>query len=177
MNVWTFTGNLGNPCRVAQVSGTTVCNFSVAAKSGFGQSAQTIWVDCALWGKQAESGLVQYLTKGQQVAVSGEVGTREHDGKTYVTVRVNQISLVGGKLEPQQGGQQAPQQGYNQQQAPRQQAQQQPMQQQAPQRQAYNQQPMQQNQQQGYNQQQGQQQAPQQQQGYNYPPIDFDDDH
>jgi single-strand DNA-binding protein len=50
-------------------------------------------------GKQAESGLVQYLIKGQQVAVSGELGSREHNGKTYLTLRINNISLVGGKSE------------------------------------------------------------------------------
>lgn len=102
MNVLTFTGNLGNDCRVANASGTAVCNFSVAMKSGIGTREQTIWVDCALWGKQAEGGLPQYLLKGQQVAVSGELGTREHDGKTYITLRCNTVSLLGSKQEGQQ---------------------------------------------------------------------------
>ena len=96
MNVFTVTGNIGKDCEVKSFGGSSVCNFTVAAKSGFGDKAQTIWLDCALWGKQAESGLVQYLTKGQQVAVSGELGSREHNGKTYLTLRINNISLVGG---------------------------------------------------------------------------------
>ena len=99
MNVFTVTGNLGRDCETNNVSGTAVCNFTVAAKAGFGDKAQTVWLDCALWGRQAESGLVQYLTKGQSVAVSGELGTREHNGKTYLTLRVNNISLIGGKSE------------------------------------------------------------------------------
>ena len=99
MNVFTVTGNIGKDCEVKSFGGSSVCNFTVAAKSGFSDKAQTIWLDCALWGKQAESGLVQYLTKGQQVAVSGELGSREHNGKTYLTLRVNNISLVGGKSE------------------------------------------------------------------------------
>ena len=99
MNVFTFTGNIGKDCEVKSFGGSSVCNFTVAAKSGFGDKAQTIWLDCALWGKQAESGLVQYLIKGQQVAVSGELGSREHNGKTYLTLRTNNISLVGGKSE------------------------------------------------------------------------------
>lgn len=102
MNVLSATGNLGKDCNTNNVNGTAVCNFAVAMKSGFGDRAQTIWLDCALWGKQAESKLVDYLVKGQQVAVSGEMGTREHEGKTYMTLRVSQISLVGGKSE---GGQ------------------------------------------------------------------------
>jgi single-strand DNA-binding protein len=99
MNVFTVTGNLGKDCEVKAVGGSSVCNFTVAAKAGYGDKAQTIWLDCAIWGKQAESGLVQYLTKGQSVAVSGELGSREHNDKTYLTLRVNTISLVGGKSE------------------------------------------------------------------------------
>ena len=110
MNVLSLTGNLGKDCRVGQVGSTSVANFSVAMTSGWGDKKQTIWVDCALWGKQAESGLVDYLKKGQQVAVSGEMGTREHDGKTYITMRVNSIDLIGGKSDSQvQPQQQAPQ--------------------------------------------------------------------
>jgi single-strand DNA-binding protein len=101
MNVFTFTGNLGRECRTAN-NGTAVCNFAVAVKSGFGDNATTLWIDCALWGKQAESKLVNYLVKGQQVAVSGELGMREHEGKSYLTCRVSGISLVGGQS---QGGQ------------------------------------------------------------------------
>lgn len=99
MNVLTFTGNLGNDCRVGQAGTTAVCNFSVAMKSGIGDRAQTIWVDCALWGKQAEGALPQYLLKGQSVAVSGELGTREHEGKTYITLRCNSVSLIGSKQD------------------------------------------------------------------------------
>ena len=101
MNVFTFSGNLGNDCRTGNAGGQPVVNFSVACKSGYGDKAQTNWIDCALWGKRGES-LQQYLTKGQQVVVSGELGTREHDGKTYLTVRVNDVSLVGGKQQPAQ---------------------------------------------------------------------------
>ena len=105
MNVLSATGNLGSDCRINQVSGTTVCNFSVAMKAGFGDRAQTLWLDCALWGKQAESRLPEFLKKGQQVAVSGELSTREHEGKTYLQLRCNSVDLVGGKGES--GGQQA----------------------------------------------------------------------
>ena len=108
MNVFTCTGNLGKDCEVKNFSGTAVCNFSVAFKAGFGEKAQSIWLDCALWGKQAESKLVDYLKKGQSVAVSGELGSREHNGKTYLTMRVSSISLVGGKTEPAQQPEPAP---------------------------------------------------------------------
>ena len=97
MIVATFPGNLGKDCRVSQVGTQCVCNFPVAAKSGFGDRQQTIWVDCALWGKQAESKLVEYLVSGQGVVVSGQLGTKEHEGKTYLTCRVTDIELAGRK--------------------------------------------------------------------------------
>jgi len=117
MNCFVFSGNLGNDCRTGNAGGQSVVNFSVACKSGYGQNEQTNWIDCALWGKRGES-LQQYLVKGQQVVVSGELGTREHNGKTYITCKVNEVSLVGGKRDAQQ----APATQQRQQAAPKQQA-------------------------------------------------------
>jgi len=105
MNVLTITGNLGKDSEVKSFGQSTVCNFTVANKVGLGDKEQTIWFDCALWGKQAESKLPEYLKKGQQVAVSGELSTFEaENGKTYLKLRCNSVDLVGGKSEggPQQ---------------------------------------------------------------------------
>ena len=115
MNVFTASGNIGRDAEVRNAGGTSVAGFSLAVKSGYGDKAQTVWVDCSLWGKQAESGLVQYLKKGQFVVVTGELGTREHEGKTYITLRVNNVTL-GGKQDAQKSaqGQQMQQQGYQQ---------------------------------------------------------------
>lgn len=118
MNVLSFTGNLGQDCRKNTVGGTAVCNFSVAMKAGYGDKAQTLWVDCALWGKQAESRLPEFLTKGQQVAVSGELSTREHEGKTYLQLRCNSVDLIGKKDDSQPSTSQPAQQSTPQPQAP-----------------------------------------------------------
>jgi len=107
MNIFSFTGNLGSDCRTGNAGGTAVVNFAVAVKSGWGDKAQTLWIDCALWGKQAESRLPEFLLKGQQVAVSGELGSREHDGKTYLTCRASSVDLVGGKPDAAPAPQQA----------------------------------------------------------------------
>ncbi len=111
MNIFTFSGNLGRDSNVNQAGGSTVCNFAVAVKSGYGDKEQTHWVDCALWGKQAESRLPEFLKKGKKVMVSGELGTREHEGKTYLTCRVQSIDLAGeaGSQQQQPGGFQQPQ--------------------------------------------------------------------
>ena len=114
MNVFTASGNIGRDAEVRNAGGTSVAGFSLAVKSGYGDKAQTVWVDCSLWGKQAESGLVQYLKKGQFVVVTGELGTREHEGKTYVTLRVNNVTL-GGKQDSQKSAQGQQQQQRQQQ--------------------------------------------------------------
>ena len=132
MNVFTFSGRIGRDAETASTqSGTAVCNFPVAVESGYGDKKQTTWVRCALWGKRAEGGLPQYLTKGAQVVVTGELSTREFQKKDggngfSVEIRVNDLTLVGGvptQQERNQGGYAQPQQQGYAQQAPQQQPQ------------------------------------------------------
>lgn len=128
MNLLCVSGNLGKDAEVRNAGGTAVAGFSLAMKSGYGDKSQTIWLDCSIWGKQAESGLVQYLKKGQFVVLSGELGTREYEGKTYLTLRVATVTLGGKQSQtaPEQQAtqqrQQATQQRQQRQQAPAQQA-------------------------------------------------------
>ena len=140
MNLFSFTGNLGQDAEVKTVGGgTTLCEMSVAVKSGYGDKEKTNWVRCVMFGKKAEGALPSYLTKGTSVAVSGELSLEqwESNGKAgaALSVNVQNIDLIGGK--PQQAQQQQPQQnqGYQQpqQMAPQQMAPQQmaPQQQQA----------------------------------------------
>lgn len=78
--------------------GDAVLGFSVAVTEGFGDNKRTLYFDVSLWGKRGET-LEQYLTKGARVAVSGDLSTREHNGKTYLTVRADQVTLMGGKRD------------------------------------------------------------------------------
>lgn len=98
MNVLTATGNLGKDAVTRNAGGTDVASFSVAMKSGYGDKAQTIWIDCSYWGK-AGAAAAQYLTKGKQVSVTGEMGTREHEGKTYITMRVDRLTFGQGQSD------------------------------------------------------------------------------
>ena len=103
MNNWNFTGNLGKPAETRHTSsGDVVVQFSVAVKSGYGKNEKTLWANCSIWGKRGES-VAPYLTKGQQVAISGEVSLREYekDGQTRQTldVRVNDLTLIGKRGE------------------------------------------------------------------------------
>lgn len=100
MNVWNFTGNLGNDCESRYTpNGDLVVSFSVAVKSGFGERESTTWARCAMFGRRAES-VAPYLLKGQLVGVSGELTAREWDDKnglkrTSIEVRVSDLSLLG----------------------------------------------------------------------------------
>ena len=75
--------------------GKQVAGFSVAVDDGYGQNKSTLFFDCSIWGVRAEK-LAPMLTKGKQVTVSGDLGTREYNGKTYLTIRVADVTLQGG---------------------------------------------------------------------------------
>lgn len=107
MNLFSFTGNLGKDAEVkCTPSGTAVCEFSVAVKSGYGEREKTNWVRCAMFGKKAEGQLPQYLKKGTQVAVSGELELQEWEGQNgkgaALSVSVQNIDLIGGNPNNQQ---------------------------------------------------------------------------
>ena len=122
MNLLAFTGNLGKDAEVKYLSnGTPICEFSVAMKSGYGDKEKTNWVRCALFGKRAEGQLPQYLLKGAQVAVTGELELQEWEGQNgkgaALSVRVENLDLIGGKPQTQnnqaQGGYQQNNQAQN----------------------------------------------------------------
>ncbi len=101
MKAITIAGNIGKDAEVRSTQGgDKVTGWTVAVEDRTGKEKSTIWFDCTLWGKRGES-LAQYLTKGSKVCVSGELSKREHDGKTYLTIRAEQVTLMGGKPEGQ----------------------------------------------------------------------------
>jgi len=112
-NVFSFTGTVGRDAEVRYApSGLAVLSFTVANNIGFGEKQQTLWIQVTLFGKRAEGQLQNYLKKGQQVFVSGELTQREYqakDGttKTSLDLNANIIDLIGKKNEASQ-----PQQNY-----------------------------------------------------------------
>lgn len=102
MNSCNFVGRVGRDAATRPTqTGKTATGWSLAVDTGWGQNKQTIWLDCTLWGDRGEK-LAQYITKGAQLGVSGELGTREYEGKTYVTLNVRDVSLIGGRQDSQQ---------------------------------------------------------------------------
>ena len=84
-------------------SGTALSKFSLAVnrsiKKGDQWTDEVSFFDCTLWGKQAEA-VNQYLAKGKQVAIDGELRQSrwEQDGqnRSKVEINANTLQLLGG---------------------------------------------------------------------------------
>lgn len=95
MLILTLAGNVGKDAQHKQTQGgTDICSFSVGVSTGYGENKATTWVDVTKWGKGAE-GLARVLRKGSKVAVSGELSTREYNGKTYIQCRADTVTIMG----------------------------------------------------------------------------------
>jgi single-strand DNA-binding protein len=100
----TVAGRLGRDAEHKTTQGgTDLCSFSVAADIGFGDNKQTVWVDVTKWGKGAE-GLARILRKGSSVAATGEMSLREHNGKTYVQLRADNVTILGTPQAQRESG-------------------------------------------------------------------------
>lgn len=96
MKTVSIAGRIGKSAETRRTqNGDPVTSFSVAVDDGYGERKSTMWFDCSLWGNRGNN-LAQHLTKGTAVSLSGELGKREHEGKTYLTIRVNELTLQGG---------------------------------------------------------------------------------
>lgn len=74
LNCCAFTGRLTKDAEIKLIGAkqTPCCEFSIANNTGFGQYAKTTYFNVQLWGQSGQN-LLQYLKKGQPVAVSGEL--------------------------------------------------------------------------------------------------------
>jgi single-strand DNA-binding protein len=104
-NTLSFVGTLGRDAEVRySQSGMAILSFSAACNVGFGDKKQTLWIRVSVFGKRAEGQLKDYLKRGQQVYVSGELSLNEYiakDGtnKTSLELIANVVDLVGKRPE------------------------------------------------------------------------------
>jgi single-strand DNA-binding protein len=102
----TILGRLGrDPEQRTTSSGTQILNLAVATDHGYGDSKVTMWIRASLFGARGEK-LAQYLSKGSQVLISGELYTREYDKdgvtRTSLEMRIAEIELAGSKQDSHQ---------------------------------------------------------------------------
>lgn len=119
-----IAGALGQDAVLRQVNGAngsiSVANFSVATKSkkkGAVGKPLTVWIDCSLWDKRADS-LAPYLTKGKIVSISGEPSMDSYNGQNGLVLKqmltVNTIDFLGGGSNANQSNVQQNNQNPNQ---------------------------------------------------------------
>lgn len=96
LNKALLIGNLGNEPELKYTqSGAAVCEFSIATTKNWKDNTgtkqeHTEWHRIAVWGKRAET-CGQYLSKGKQVYVEGEIKTQkwqDKDGKDRYTTSI-----------------------------------------------------------------------------------------
>ena len=100
-------GNLGrDPEMRYTASGKAVTTLNVATNRRWtnaeGQPQdETTWFRVSVWGKQAEA-CNQYLSKGRQVLVEGEIRTRQYEDKSGQTryawdLQARNVRFLGGR--------------------------------------------------------------------------------
>lgn len=118
LNRYTFIGNVGSDAEIRTINDNqrAVISFSVAIsekwKNAAGeQQEKTTWVKCSIWRKPDQTGIAQYLKKGQSVYVEGTPNARawvDKDGNAQATleVTVQDVQLLGGAkpAQPTFGG-------------------------------------------------------------------------
>ena len=102
-----IAGTVGRDAELRRTNnGDAVLGFSVAVDQGKdknGQKREAKWYDASIWGKRAES-LQNFITKGTKLTLQGRPTAREHQGKVYMGIVVNEISFQGGSQQREQSG-------------------------------------------------------------------------
>ncbi len=117
INVVSLTGRLTRDLEIKYTpSGIPVGKFSLAVnrnkKRGDKWVDEASFFECALFGKSSEA-LAQYLPKGKQVALIGELRqerwtSQDGQNQSRIVVVVSSISLMGSKDDAPVNKQQAP---------------------------------------------------------------------
>jgi single-strand DNA-binding protein len=97
LNSCAFTGNLTRDAEMKTVGENEVASFAIAVNDRKGEAT---FLNCDMW---RPGGVGEYLTRGKQVAVSGELRCKryEKDGqkKEIWVLEVKSLTLLGGARE------------------------------------------------------------------------------
>lgn len=119
MNVCTFIGRVTRDAELTQVGAknTSLVKWGIANNTGFGQYEKTNFFNCQMWGKAGE-GIKQYLVKGKQICVTGQLEDTSWEGNDGTrhqqwTLTVSQVSLLADSKSTQQQVSEAAGSPYN----------------------------------------------------------------
>lgn len=98
----TIAGNVGKDAQLRRTQGgDSILAFSIAVDQGkdkSGNKRPSVWVNCSIWGKRAES-LQAYIKKGTKMVVSGRPGVNVYEGTGSLTLSVNDLTFMGGSQQ------------------------------------------------------------------------------
>lgn len=95
MKTIVIAGGVGKDAVIRNAGDKQVTGWSVAVPDGWGENKKTMWFDCSWWGQRGVK-VADYIKKGGKITVCGELSTREHNGVTYQTIDVSDVTLQGG---------------------------------------------------------------------------------
>ena len=90
-------GRLGADAELVQAGSKPVLKLRLATSRKTKDGETTTWVGVSIWGQRAESLAKLNLSKGEQIAVRGELYSREHNGKVFIDLDADGVDLLGGK--------------------------------------------------------------------------------
>lgn len=110
INTITISGNVGKDAVVRVTpNGKHIAQFSLPAKSGFGDNEKTSWLNCKMFGAMAEK-LSASILKGVKVTVTGEFVIEEWKRNDGSQAQTPTILVRDIDLPPRSSNQAAPQQ-------------------------------------------------------------------
>lgn len=97
MNKVIIDGNIVEDCELMYVGESALAKFTIANNKKTSDKDIVTYVPCSMWNGMAES-LCDYLKKGQQVFICGELSIKnekDKEGKwhSYTTVNVRELSF------------------------------------------------------------------------------------
>lgn len=103
LNKVMLIGRLGHSPELRQTQqGKSVCTFTMATDTGYGENKKTDWHKVTVFDKAADK-CAKYLRKGSSVYVEGRLSydTYEKDGIKRTTVKIiaNDVRFVGAKSD------------------------------------------------------------------------------
>jgi single-strand DNA-binding protein len=111
VNIASFAGRVGTVKELKYTDGgKAVLNFSIAVDRGTsknGDKNPPLWVNVALWEKQAEA-LAKYIRQGDPIAATGQVNVRAYesngDPKAELRLEFARVTLLGSSKQENGGG-------------------------------------------------------------------------
>lgn len=91
----TVVGKLYRDSEIKTGGNGDYLTFSVGVRDAYGDLGRMMYFDV----NTNQTGLSDFLKATKEVAVSGELKSREHDGKIYLSIRKPSIKLIGGNEE------------------------------------------------------------------------------